>query len=196
MFRLDNLLERWTTIYDPMQHNPSATAKPEEKAFFRIDRMELENGFTRVFNLLKKPCICACVNFDARLNEKRPRLAVYHHQLYLCQKQPTGPNQMQDDLGAADTKCDLNEMVLDLLAFLFALQDLLGGKSAPKDFPPSALSLYHQLDEETRLGIRGLQMNDTEWWSTPRYKNGWWIIGVELYGLDTTQLCVKPSRYI
>lgn len=27
-------------------------------------------------------------------------------------------------------------------------------------------------------------------------KNSWWIMGVELYGIDTTQLCIRPTRHV
>lgn len=196
MFKLDDVLERWAIIYEPMQHNPSLAAKPEDLAFFRIDRLELENAFTRTFNLLKKPCLCQAINFDSQLDEKRPRLALYHHQLYFCQKQYGGPNYMQEEKAAADTKYDINEMVLDLIGFLFALQDAAEGKSFPKDTPQSVRDLFTNLSDEERRGIKGLQMNQTEWWSVPRFKNGWWIMGVELWSLDTTQLCIRPTRYI
>lgn len=196
MFRLDNLLERWATIYAPMRHNPSAAAKPEDRAFFRIDRLELENAFTRTFNLLKRPALCACVNFEAQLDEHKPRLALYHYQLYICQKQQGDANYMQDDDGAADTKCDLNQMTLDLLAFLFTLQDAIDGHSFKPDVPQSVRDLFASLTDEDRRGIKGLRMDDTEWWSVPRFKNGWWIMGIELYGLDSRQLCIVPSRYV
>lgn len=196
MFRLDDILEKWAVIYEPMQHNPSLAAKPEDLAFFRIDRLELENAFTRTFNLLKKPCLCQAVNFDSQLDEKRPRLALNHYQLYLCQKQYGGPNYMQEEKAAADTKCDINEMVLDLIGFLFDMQDAIGGKSFPDNTPQSVRDLFAQLTPEERAGIRGLQMNQTEWWSVPRFKNGWWIMGVELWGLNSTPTCIRPNRYI
>ena len=196
MFRLDNVLEKWATIHRQMQHDPSAAAKPEDRAFFRIDRMDLENAFTRAFNLLRKPCLCHCVNFDSQLDEKRPRLALYHYQLYICMKQYGGPNYMSDDNAAADTKCDINDLVLDLLGFLFTMQDVAGGQSFPKNTPQCVKDLYASLTDEERHGLKGLRMNDTEWWSVPRFKNGWWIMGVELYGLASTQLCIVPSHYI
>ena len=36
----------------------------------------------------------------------------------------------------------------------------------------------------------------TAWWSAPRFKNGWWIIGVEIEGIDPRKLCVNPEKYI
>ena len=197
MFKLDNLLEKWSIIHDRLQHNPSAAAKPEDRAFFRIDRMELENAFTRNFNLLKRGvACCACVNFNAVLDEKKPRFALYHWQLYLAMKQNSPANHIQDDQGAADTKYDVNDMVLDLLAFLFSLQDAIDGKSFAPDTPQSIIDLFNMLTDEERRGIKGLRMDDTEWWSTPQWKNGWWIIGIELYGLDPRPLCNKPSHYL
>ena len=197
MFRLDDILERWSVIHDRLRHNPSADAKPEDCSFFRIDRMELENAFTRNFNVLKSGAVCcACVNFDGQLDDHRPRFALYHWQLYLAMKQQSDANYIQDAKAAADTKYDINDLVLDLIAFLFAAQDFIDGRSLKPDTPQCVRDLFNGLSDEERRGLKGLRMDATEWWSTPRWKNGWWLIGVELYGLASTQLCITPSHYI
>ena len=196
MFRLDNILEKWATIYAPMRHNPGAKTAPEDKSFFRIDRLELENEFTRTFTYLKRPCLCYCVNFDSQLDERKPRFALHHDQLYICAKQQGGPNYAADDRGAAETKYDLGQMTEDLIAFLFEMQDACSGKSFREDVPQEVRDIFNRLSEEDRQGIRGLRLEETQWWSTPRYKNGWWIMGIELTGLSPRHLCIVPSRYI
>lgn len=196
MFRLDNILERWAVVYAPMRHNPGAKAAPEDRTFFRIDRMELENEFSRTCTYLKRPCLCFCVNFDSRLDGPGSRFALHHYQLYICKKQGGGSNYASDDRGAADAKCDLNDLTEDLMAFLFALQDAVGGKSFRADVPQDVRDIYDHLSDEDRMGIRGLRLEETQWWSVPRYKNGWWIMGIELFGLSPRQLCIVPSRYV
>jgi hypothetical protein len=195
MFRLDNILEQWATIYKPMSHDPSASAKPEDRAFFRIDRWELENEFSRTFNLRQKPCLCYTTTVDAQLAKNAPKAVDYAYGFYLCAKQRATANYMADDEGAALAKVDLNDMVIDLLAFLFTVRDGAGSKTLPKDAPECIKAIIGNLTDEDRSGLRGLRLEETAWWTTPRYKNGWWIMGVELSGLDPRRLCVVPERY-
>lgn len=180
MFRFDEVMERWATLYKPMQHNPSAQAAPEEKAFFLIDRFSLENEWTRVFNLLRKPCVCYATNVDAKVG-KDPKTYVQHYGFYLMAKQPESANYLTDDRGAAETKVDLQEMVLDLLAWL----------SAEK----AKAEADTTLSKDERNGWKGLQLDEMAWWSTPRQKNGWWVLGVELDGIQPRPTCVNPELY-
>lgn len=195
MFRLDKILEHWTTIYKPMQHNPSATAKPEEKAFFLIDRFDLENEWTRVFNVLKKPCLCYSTTIDAELTKDNQKAVVYNYGFYLLAKQRVSNNYMQDDEGAAETKYDLNGMVLDLMAWLFAVRSIATGKTPPSAIPGISVKDI-LLDPEMKNGLRGLQLERMSWWSAPRLKNGWWVLGVELDGIDPRPLCINQEDYI
>ena len=181
MFRLDEVLERWATIYKPMQHNPSAAAKVEDKAFFLTDRLADENEFTRNFAKLKKPCVLYCSTIDAQLSKDNHKAVSYQYNFYLLAKQQ-GANYAQDDQGAANVKVDLNEMMLDLLAWLFEER-----AKAESDLT---------LSKDERNGWKGLRLEQTAWWSAPRFKNGWWIIGVEIEGIDPRKLCVNPEKYI
>ena len=197
MFRLDNLLERWTEIYAPMQHNPSATAKPEEKAFFLIDRWADQNEFQRTFNLLHKPSLCYCTTIEAQIAPKaNPKQIIYQYNWYLACKQRSTGNPLADDEGARNAKLDLNDMMIDLLAFLFTLKGYVRGRTLPKDCPDAVRDIADSLSAEDRQGIDGLRLDETQWWSAPVYKNGWWLLGVELEGLDPRQLCIVPTRYI
>lgn len=196
MFRLDNILERWTEIYAPMRHNPSAKAKPEEKAFFLIDRWADQNEFQRTFNLLQKPSLIYCTTIEAQLADNKPKQVEYQYNWYLACKQRTSANPITDDDGARQAKLDLNDMMIDLLAYLFTLADFASGRKPPKDTPQSVLDITAALTAEDIQGLRGLRLEKTSWWSAPVYKNGWWLMGVELEGLDPRQLCIVPTRYI
>lgn len=196
MLRLDNLLERWTEIYAPMQHNPSDSARPEEKAFFLIDRWAEQNEFQRTFNLLQKPSLIYCTTIEAQLADNKPKQVEYQYNWYLAIKQRQSANPVIDDDGARMAKLDLNDMMIDLLAYLFTLSDFASGRKLPKDTPQSVLDITATLTVEDIQGIRGLRLEKTSWWSAPAYKNGWWLMGVELEGLDPRQLCIIPDRYV
>jgi hypothetical protein len=75
------------------------------------------------------------------------------------------------------------------------VRDGAGSKTLPKDAPECIKAIIDGLTDEDRSGLRGLRLEETAWWTTPRYKNGWWIMGVELSGLDPRRLCVVPERY-
>lgn len=196
MFRLDNILEQWATIYKPMSHDPSAGARPEDKAFFRIDRFELENEFARTFNLRQKPCLCYATSIDAALADNNPKAVDYNYGLYICQRQRQAANYAADDEGAALAKDDLNEMTIDMLAFLFGLRDVVQRRTLPQDFPQSVRDIAASLDSDQLEGLRHLRLEKTAWWTTPRYKNGWWIMGIEMSGPDPRRLCIVPEKYV
>lgn len=196
MFRLDLLLEKWTQIYEPMQHNPSASAKPSEKAYFVIDRFDLQNEWQRVFNMLTKPALLYVTTIDAQLAKDKPRFVIYERNFYLVCKQRPSRSPQTDENGKHQAKIDLDDMCLDLLAYLFTLYDYANGRLLPKDTPQSLHDIVSALTQEELQGLKGLQLNDTQWWSAPEYKNGWWVLGVELESLEPRRLCVLPERYI
>ena len=45
MFRLDNVLEKWAEVYEPLKHDPAAKAK--HKTFFRISMIDGQSYFIR-----------------------------------------------------------------------------------------------------------------------------------------------------
>ena len=87
-------------------------------------------------------------------------------------------------------------MCLDLLAYLFLLQDVANGRLLPKDTPQALRDIVVALTPDDVQGLKGLRLDDTQWWSAPEYKNGWWVLGVELESLEPRRLCVLPERYI
>ena len=196
MFRLDLLLEKWTEIYKATHHNPLATAKPEEKAYFTIDRFDLQNEWQRTFNVLTKPALLYCTTIEAQLVKDKPKMVQYQYDLYLVCKQRSSRSPQTDEEGKHQAKLDLNDMCLDLLAYLFLLQDISNRRLLPSDTPQCIRDIVSQLTDDDVQGMKGLQLNDTTWWSAPEYKNGWWILGVELQGIEPRPLCVIPERYI
>ena len=190
MFRLDNVLEHWATVYRPIAHNPLAAAKTKDKGFFRIQELELQSEWSRNMNVIEKPCVLFRTAIEAGLDKQNPKRVRYFWGVFLAVKQKGAPNNVVDDAGASDCKLFLNEMAIDLLAWLFDLQSKAcnSGREEPNQF-------FSLSDRETREGFRGLRLEETAWWTTPVHLNGWWILGLELHSLDPRQLCVNREKY-
>lgn len=53
---ISDVLEHWATIYKPLSHDP-LSKKLEDKSFFRIRYIDLENIFSRNANTVHSPCM-------------------------------------------------------------------------------------------------------------------------------------------
>lgn len=188
MFEFDQILEHWATIYKPIQHDPAAKSK--DKRFFRIQEIDLQSEWSRNMNTIDKPCLLYRMQTEAEIDKTNPKRINYFWGIYLAIKQKGAPNNVVDDLGAADCKRRLNEMTIDLLAWLFDLQSKAANGHTDISNPFFSLS-----DRETREGLRGLRLEQTSWWSTPVHLAGWWLMGIEFHGLDPRQLCIVKERY-
>ena len=189
MFEFDQILEHWATIYKPIQHDPAAKSK--DKRFFRIQEIDLQSEWSRNMNTIDKPCLLYRMQTEAEIDKTNPKRINYFWGIYLAIKQEGSPNNVVDELGAADCKRRLNEMTIDLLAWLFDLQSKAANGRTDISNPFFSLS-----DRETREGLRGLRLEQTSWWSTPVHLAGWWLMGIEFHGLDPRQLCIVKERYI
>ena len=186
MFRLDNLLEHWATIYKPLSHDPSANADSKRKTFYRIDRLGSDNTFSRNFNTAPSPCMAFPTAIDAKMGNNAKQI-VYHHGFYFMVKQSsaiTGKLNHSADLDAADCKAELNDLAQDLLAWLYDLRK--------KATDPATLKNFTQ---EERIAIQGLDLENAEWWTVPEQYNGWWVLGIEFDRTESRILCIKPEQY-
>jgi len=188
MFRLDNVLEYWATIYKPIQHNPAAKSK--DKRYFRIQEIDLQSEWSRNMNTITKPCLLFRMQTEGEIDKNNPKRINNFWGCYLAVKQQS-VNNVVDDAGATDCKVQLNQMTIDLLAWLFDLQSKAAAGRTDIANPFFSLS-----DKETREALRGLRLEQTSWWSTPVHLNGWWLMGIEFHGLDPRQLCVNPEMYV
>ena len=90
----------------------------------------------------------------------------------------------------------------DLIALLFTLKGMAGGKSLPKDeYQSLPLDLIAWLrntadNPEYREGLRGLQLDQAHWGTLPVMLNGWQICGLTIEQITPRRLCLTPSRYI
>ena len=65
MFRLDNLLEQWATVYRPLSHTPGA--KSDHRTFFRIGMIDQNSEFIRNFATTPSPAMAYATHIDAEL---------------------------------------------------------------------------------------------------------------------------------
>ena len=184
MFRLDNLLEHWATIYKPLSHDPSEDSS--RKTFYRIDRLGGDNAFARNFNTAPSPCMAFPTAIDAEMGRTAKQI-VYHHGFYFMVKQSSavcGKLNHAADLDAAECKADLDDLAQDLLAWLYA--------ERKRATDPATLNQYTQ---EERIALQGLELEEAKWWTVPELYNGWWVLGIEFDRTESRTLCVKPERY-
>lgn len=195
MFRLDNILEQWAAVYKPLSHPLSADTKPQDKAFFRIDTLDIESEWSRNQNLMRHPCMLYCANVDAELDRQNPRHISRVYRMYLTVPQ-LSVNNAANDLDAADCRYLLDDMAIDLLAFLFDLQSACNGKSWRRDTPAALRAIGDGLIPEEREYVRGLRLEETAWFTAHgRTYSRWWFLGIEMEGLDPRRLCILPAKY-
>lgn len=189
MFELDQVLEYWATKYKKIKHDPAAKSK--DKGFFRIQEIDLQSEWSRNMNSIDKPCLLFRMAEDGSVNSENINRLDRFWGIYLAIKQKGAPNNVVDELGAADCKRDLMKMTSALIAWLARLQSWATNGRTDVSNPFFSLT-----DRETREGLRGLRLNKTAFWTTPMHLNGWWLMGIELYGIDPRPLCVNNADYI
>lgn len=191
MFRLDNVLEQWATIYRPLKHDPAA--KSIRRTFFRISMIDAQSYFVRNFNTQPSPCMAYATHVDAEM-EKTSKFINYRHVVYFLVKQQNaaGKTDVTDEMAAAEARYDTDDMVQDLLAFLSQMQTAANNgqmklKVGEHTFP---------ITKDERQGWRGLQINEAHWGTLPTHFNGWQICGLTIEQLQPRQLCITPTKYI
>jgi len=189
MFELDNVLEYWATRYTKIKHDPAAESK--DKGFFRIQELDLQSEWSRNMNIIDKPCLLFRIQEEGSVNSDNINRLDRFWGIYLAVKQRGTPNNVVDGAGARDCHRLLLKMTADLIAWLLRLQTWANNGRTNISNPFFTLA-----DRETREGLRGLQMKKTAFWSTPAHLNGWWLMGIELYGIDPRPLCVNDEDYL
>ena len=195
MFRLDDILEHWATLYRPLSHTPGA--KSDHRTFFRIAMIDQNSEFVRNFTTTPSPAMAYATHIDAELAAQNPKAITYRHVIYFMVKQQAGTlskTQATDELSATEARFLCDDLVQDLLAFLFALKGMAGGKTPPAD--DTVLSGFSaEITTETREGLRGLQLDQAHWGTLPVMLNGWQICGLTIEQITPRRLCLTPSRY-
>lgn len=191
MFRLDNILEQWATIYKPLAHDSSAKSK--HRTFFRISMIDAQSYFVRNFNTQPSPAMAHATHVDAEM-EKNPKFITYRHVIYFLVKQNNDPqkNTVTDELAATEARYDTDTMVQDLLAFLSKMQTAANNG---RDSFEVAGHVFPITSDE-RQGWRGLKLEEAHWGTLPMMFNGWQICGLTIEQLAPRLICITDTKYI
>lgn len=203
MFRLDDILEHWAQIYRPLRHNPAA--KSDHRTFFRISMIDANSEFVRNFATTPSPAMAYATHIDAELAAQNPKAISYRHVIYFMVKQTAGTlskTAATDELAATEARFQTDDLVQDLLAYLFLMKGMAGGKS-PSAEQQQTLGADHvaylrQLIAESavREGFRGFQLDQAHWGTLPMMLSGWHICGLTIEQTAPRDLCLKPNRYV
>ena len=206
MFRLDNILERWAELYTPLSHNSvsSGSAAGARKSFFRIGMIDAQSYFVRNYNMMNGCCMAYATHVDAELAQQNPKAISYRHVIYFLVKQQNaqGKTDVTDEDAATEARFLTDDMVQDLLAVLWAMKGMVGGKSLPatvvSGLPADVVQFIEQTarDPEYAEGLRGLQLEQAHWGTLPGVFNGWQLCGLTIEQVAPRLLCVNPNRYV
>ena len=206
MFRLDNILERWAELYTPLSHNsvPAGSASGAKKSFFRIGMIDAQSYFVRNYNMMNGCCMAYATHVEAELAQQNPKAVSYRHVIYFLAKQQNaqGKTDVTDEDAATEARFLTDDMVQDLLAVLWAMKGMVGGKSLPASavsgLPADVMQFIEQTarDPEYAEGLRGLQLEQAHWGTLPTVFNGWQLCGLTIEQVTPRLLCVNPERYV
>ena len=199
MFRLDNILERWAELYRPLRHNAAS-----RKTFFRISMIDAQSYFVRNYNMMSGCAMAYATHIDAELAQQNPKAISYRHVIYFLVKQQNaqGKTDVTDEDAATEARFQTDGMVQDLLAVLWAIKGMAGGKSLPATVLGDSSAEIRAFLEETaadpqyREGFRGLKLDEAHWGTLPAMLNGWQLCGLTIEQTAPRLLCINQERYV
>lgn len=199
MFRLDNVLERWAELYRPLRHDAAV-----RKTFFRISMIDAQSYFVRNFATQPSPCMAYATHIDADMAKQNAKQASYRHVIYfLCKQQNAqGKTDVTDEDAATEARFYTDQMVQDLLAFLWAVKDEANGKhlsAQEQQMVPKAVQQFvtaTAADPQYREGFRGMQLDGAHWGTMPTQMNGWQLCGLTIEQISPRVLCLNQERYV
>lgn len=182
VFRFDNILENWAEIYKPLSHDPKAGSK--DCTYYRIRTIDTQNTFMRNQNTAKTPCMAYSVLIDAESTSAKT--ISYLHTIYFMTKTHSSlaKTPRQDDMQIADMQLLMDEMVQDLLAYLY---DLRHNGRCP--------ITGRELSAEEKTAIRGLQLEKSEWASLPVKFADFWVLSLQIEQTMQHSTCINPEVY-
>ena len=199
MFRLDNILERWAELYRPLRHNAAS-----RKTFFRISMIDAQSYFVRNYNMMSGCAMAYATHIDAELAQQNPKAISYRHVIYFLAKQQNaqGKTDVTDEDAATEARFMTDDMVQDLLAVLWAMKGIIGGKSLPATMLSGSAAEIKNFIEQTasdpqyREGLRGLQLEGAHWGTLPAQISGWQLCGLTIEQVAPRLLCINQERYV
>lgn len=185
MERIDKILEDWATAYKPLSHDPANNSKG--KSFYRIKTINMENALMRNQNTAKSPAMAYSIVIDGEA--KGNKAVSYEHTIYFFSRATSrslAKNAKQDEDLGIDQQQLMDEMVQDLLAFLWELKHT--GKN------PLTGDTY---DAATLSALRGLDLENANWATLPAVvKFGeWHVMGLQIEQIVPRLMCVNKEKY-
>lgn len=172
IFRFDNYVEKWASLYKPMLHDPCRGSK--NKRMYRIDSINRLEEFAANLTAAKSPSVAVVTQIDGESDGPSNKSFRYTHRAFFFVKQTTGSlkNVTIDEVGAADAKAEGVEIVQDFLAYMY--DDLKNGN---KD-------------------LRGIRWETATVFSMPQKFSGWWPTELVIEHIVQRNICIKKDLYI
>ena len=189
----------------PLSHNsPSDDGKGTKKTFFRISMIDAQSYFVRNYNMMSGCAMAYATHIDAELAQQNPKAVSYRHVIYFLAKQQNaqGKTDVTDEDAATEARFLTDNMVQDLLAVLWTMKGMTGGKSLPANavsgLPADVLQFIEQTarDPEYSEGLRGMQLEQAHWGTLPAQMNGWQLCGLTIEQVSPRYLCVNAEKYV
>ena len=114
---ISDVLEHWAQIYKPLSHDP-LSKKLEEKSFFRIRYIDLENVFSRNANIIHSPCMLySTINTGEFLAVNKMQVS---HQIWFLTKIKDTPQTLgrYDGIQIEQASISLMEYCKDLVSWM------------------------------------------------------------------------------
>ncbi len=196
MFRLDNVLEKWAEVYEPLKHDPAAKAK--HKTFFRTGMIDQQSYFIRNYNTMPSPFMAFVTHLKAE-TEQNPKFATYRDVVFFFVRQDNDPQKtdVTDELAATEARYDTDEMVHDLLAFLEMMQAAANsGRNGITIKGLSGDDHFFPITDDERQGWRGMKLNEASWETLPPLITGWQWCALTFDRLQPRMICIRGNKYI
>lgn len=173
--RVDNLIERWASIYKPIQHDPTKGSKA--RRFFRFDSLEKALGVTSQFTTFKTPVVGVVTQFDGVSHGKLMELEVI---VFVFTKQLVPRSDAAvAELAASDAKYFGADICNDLWVWLCEQKKQSDSGRSSED-----------------RWLTGLDTDNVAIMSYPVMLNDWWATSLELKVQVPRQKCVDKGKYI
>lgn len=172
MFRMDNYLEKWSSKYKLLSHQPEAGSVG--KRFYRIDAITSLPSFMANLANAKSPSLGYVTHIDAVLAGQSEKFMQIQHRVFVFVKQAgvNVQNGVTEEIAAADAKQEGLEIAQDLLAYIYKDWKKNGNKD-----------------------LEGIDFRGASVFSTPQHFNGWWPVELIFSQTVSRTLCVNPEKY-
>ena len=191
MFRLDNILERWTELYK-LTNNGGDGGK--RRTFFRTEVDYRSDEWIKNLPLVSSPSVGYCTQIDGMVQGS---VISYQHRILFMVKQNLGgmsTTQAQRDTDASDCKVLGNDMALDCLAFLSLLKK--AATNHLNGLGEEQLAMVKPFREQFDIApCAGLQVESANWATIPKMYNAWWVCELNVIQLVQRPLCVVNAKY-